>query len=432
MVNPLAQRLVLAPVVLVRQRHEHRARVALRRMRERHRRAQAVLVRGVLVVRLHVGRERGAEGHQGWAQQLRRDPPAIEHRRTGLEAHGRGGAVDEQCPGRHRHAALLQHHFAGVQCLDVAHAHDIANAAQHLQLARRQRGEVEHLRLALRIDAHQRTAGFQAQVEIVDGSGLGEGFELVGLPAHGLEEEFGSVLRAHPVDDPGVARHHPLDRLGGRPALLQPHAGVHRRLAGADDHEAPRRRRATLDRLPQRRQGVRRHQPHTRAHFELRRVRGRHFGAEVGAVHRLAAHAHLRAPPRQQRFDRSVLEHVAQRVVADAAAGQQPLVHYAVEVADDLGAGGQLIQAPVQADRVAPAAAQRHRVHAVERRRLVQSDKAIGVVPVTAGLAAPVDEGDVRVGLGKQRVGEGQTYGTGADDEVVGLDVIGMHAAALS
>ena len=53
----------------------------------------------------------------------------------------------------------------------------------------------------------------------------------------------------------------------------------------------------------------------------------------------------------------------------------------------------------------------------------MQRDEGVGVVPVATGFATPVDDGDVRVGLGQQRVGEGQSHGAGADDEVVSLDV---------
>lgn len=39
-----------------------------------------------------------------------------------------------------------------------------------------------------------------------------------------------------------------------------------------------------------------------------------------------------------------------------------------------------------------------------------------------ARLAVPVDDGDVRVSLGKERVGEGKADGPRADDEIVGFD----------
>src|SRR5690606_31539651 len=59
---------------------------------------------------------------------------------------------------------------------------------------------------------------------------------------------------------------------------------------------------------------------------------------------------------------------------------------------------------------------------AVERRGLVEADERVGVEPVPAGGVAAVDEGDVDVGVVDQRVGEGHPHGTGADDDVVGLD----------
>jgi hypothetical protein len=43
------------------------------------------------------------------------------------------------------------------------------------------------------------------------------------------------------------------------------------------------------------------------------------------------------------------------------------------------------------------------------------------------GLAVAVDDGDVRVTFGQQRVHEGQARGTAADDEVVGVHL--LHGA---
>ena len=68
------------------------------------------------------------------------------------------------------------------------------------------------------------------------------------------------------------------------------------------------------------------------------------------------------------------------------------------------------------------AAAQRHGADAVKGRRLVQRDKRIGIVPVAAGLAVPVDQRDVRVGLVDQGIDEGQAGGAAADDQVVGCN----------
>jgi hypothetical protein len=46
---------------------------------------------------------------------------------------------------------------------------------------------------------------------------------------------------------------------------------------------------------------------------------------------------------------------------------------------------------------------------------------------MASGLAVAVDDGDVRVTFGQQRVHEGQARSTAADDEVVGVDL--LHGA---
>ena len=60
---------------------------------------------------------------------------------------------------------------------------------------------------------------------------------------------------------------------------------------------------------------------------------------------------------------------------------------------------------------------------AVELRRLVQLDERIGVLPVPARRMATIDEGDVHVGVVDQRVGERHAHGSGADNEVVRLQM---------
>jgi len=69
-------------------------------------------------------------------------------------------------------------------------------------------------------------------------------------------------------------------------------------------------------------------------------------------------------------------------------------------------------------------AAQRQRVDAVERRRLVQRDEGVGVVPVATGQAVAVDDHDVGVALVEQRVRESQAHGPGTDDEIVRLQFV--------
>ena len=54
----------------------------------------------------------------------------------------------------------------------------------------------------------------------------------------------------------------------------------------------------------------------------------------------------------------------------------------------------------------------------------MQRHKRVSIIPVAAGLAVPVNDGDVRISLSQQRVGKGQADSARADDEVVGFDVV--------
>ena len=55
----------------------------------------------------------------------------------------------------------------------------------------------------------------------------------------------------------------------------------------------------------------------------------------------------------------------------------------------------------------------------------MQRYKWISVVPVTARLAVPIDDGDggLRIGFSQQRVGKGKADSACANDEVVGFNV---------
>ena len=70
--------------------------------------------------------------------------------------------------------------------------------------------------------------------------------------------------------------------------------------------------------------------------------------------------------------------------------------------------------------RVFGARAQFSGIDTVKRRRLVQRDEGVRIVPMPARLGMAVDECDVRIGLGQQGVGERHAGRARADDEVVG------------
>ena len=58
----------------------------------------------------------------------------------------------------------------------------------------------------------------------------------------------------------------------------------------------------------------------------------------------------------------------------------------------------------------------------------MQAHEGIRRRPMSARLAVAIDERDVGVSLGAERVDEGHAHGTSADNEVVGVDVRGHRA----
>jgi hypothetical protein len=53
----------------------------------------------------------------------------------------------------------------------------------------------------------------------------------------------------------------------------------------------------------------------------------------------------------------------------------------------------------------------------------VEADERVRVLPVPAGMLAPVHQYDVDIDLGQEGVGEGKTAGARSHDQVVGVDV---------
>lgn len=58
----------------------------------------------------------------------------------------------------------------------------------------------------------------------------------------------------------------------------------------------------------------------------------------------------------------------------------------------------------------------------------MQLDERVGILPVTPGCLAAIDEGDVDFGMVDQRVGECHPHGSGANDQVVGGQRAHDHA----
>ena len=95
--------------------------------------------------------------------------------------------------------------------------------------------------------------------------------------------------------------------------------------------------------------------------------------------------------------------------------------HYLIEISKDLGAAGQLVKTRIVPDQILRARAERHRVHAINYRRLMQGDEWVRVVPVAAGRDFAIDNCQVRIGFREQRIGERQPDGACPYDQVIGF-----------
>jgi hypothetical protein len=108
-------------------------------------------------------------------------------------------------------------------------------------------------------------------------------------------------------------------------------------------------------------------------------------------------------------------------VEGDPAAGDHALEYLRV-VGHDFWRGSPLVHTRLWTAGLQLATAQRGRDHAVELGCLVQPDERIGVEPVTSGAVAAIDHGHVDVGVVDEGIHESHACGTGADDQIVGLD----------
>ena len=151
----------------------------------------------------------------------------------------------------------------------------------------------------------------------------------------------------------------------------------------------------------------------------------RHDDAEVGGVDDAAPHLDavvLAAEGAEVAIAIDFAEVLAHREVRHPARRQQVLAHDRVVVGDHLAAARELEEPLVPAAGVDGVGAERARVHAVVRRRLVKPHVGVRAEPVPAGLIIAVDDDDGRVRLGDQGVDEGHAHGAGADHQVVGFD----------
>ena len=210
----------------------------------------------------------------------------------------------------------------------------------------------------------------------------------------------------------------PADRLGWDRVVEQPTAGVHRRLAAPEDREAVG--------VGDRGERVHRDEPCVVVHREPRGVRRRHRSLEVRRVDEPAPHADSGCLVGGD-VAQGVAVGAVQEVLAPAEeahpTGVEQLVERRSEVRTQLLGGRPLVETGVGSFGVDRVGAQREGVHPVERGGLVQLHERVGVVPVAAGLVTTVDEHDVSVRRVHQLVGERESGGSCADDQVVGVEV---------
>ena len=95
-------------------------------------------------------------------------------------------------------------------------------------------------------------------------------------------------------------------------------------------------------------------------------------------------------------------------------------MHQVVVVGQHLGTRCEFVQAGIPTNGVFHIVAERTGVHPIERRRLMQPDKWISVVPVSTGSALPVNNREGCFGhFVEDGVGKRHTHGSSADDQVV-------------
>ena len=88
----------------------------------------------------------------------------------------------------------------------------------------------------------------------------------------------------------------------------------------------------------------------------------------------------------------AIANYVAHRKVSNAAGGQETLLHDLVIICKDFRAACQVIEAIVQSGDVLDLLAEFAGIDTVKFRRLMQSDKGIGVVPVSPWAVPSVDD----------------------------------------
>jgi hypothetical protein len=284
---------------------------------------------------------------------------------------------------------LFQHDLIGRDALYATEPDNVLDPSQQRELAGAHRRAAIHRRLDALVHAQQHARCAQAIEQVVDRLGLGRRFGGRGEALHQAERER-TGLHVRAVLQPRFTRLDPADALGRDAGLEQPQAGIDRRLAGAD-HDIALVRRRDL------RQLVDRHARDAGSDLEAGRLRRWRLG--IG-IRRVDQHARLDAlgAAGDQRYQAVVALEVAavvrHREVAKPSGRQQRLFHHLVEVAADLRARSDLVEAGVRPGAEDSVIAERPRGDAVERGGLMEAYERIGVVPVPARPVMAVDHHD--------------------------------------
>ena len=233
-------------------------------------------------------------------------------------------------------------------------------------------------------------------------------------------------LRVCTVQHPGVARPDPTDRIGFDAVVEQPAARVHRGFARAD-HRVAACGLGDLDEV------VDRYEARIRIDVERREMRRRNRGFEIRRIDDPPSCPHSSLVTGQPRYEQ-VLATLLPHVVAHAeephpARRQQRLVEDTPEVVAYLPRARARVPTRVRTRRIDDISTEPARVHAVERRGLMEAHERIGVVPVAARAMAPIDHHNIGVGVGDQLVGERHARRTGPDHQVVRFE--SRHAEIL-
>lgn len=150
---------------------------------------------------------------------------------------------------------------------------------------------MEHFWFHRRVDPQHMSIGFQPGEHGIAAVGAYRGFQLGDLMRDYVFEEIRPRLGIAPVDQPAVTRTDPGDRIGQNSGAQQPHGGVHRRLAAAQNEIAFRQ----VSRVhPQIGQGTGNDHADAVCDLKLAGVGSGHTGLISGGINRLAPHRDLR------------------------------------------------------------------------------------------------------------------------------------------